>query len=268
MRTVHETEALRPSDPVPKHHSSNPSNRQQRLKLVLTNKGSTPGSPSSHAHPPNAAPVPPATAAEYAHNNAIYFQDTSVPNAPLMVQFPPDMDFSERELSLPAPELYKLLRRQLQWAQEESEKLRAEAEAVEKLRAEEWVAKELVLENFMEATIATARRRHADRGQPTDEAFEAAAIDAEPSRELPMKPINGKLPWWRETRQNQQLVEAQSRGTRPLQQASDAQPREDPQPRPPPADIRHEDAHIGRNLHTTVAAVAREDLGRGQFLPA
>jgi hypothetical protein len=266
MRTVHETEALRPSDPVPKHHSSNPSNRQQRLKLVLTNKGSTPGSPSSHA--PNAAPVPPATAAEYAHNNAIYVQDTSVPNAPLMVQFPPDMDFSERELSLSAPELYKLLRRQLQWAQEDSEKLRAEAEAVEKLRKEEWEAKELVLENLMEAEIATERRRRADRGQQTDEAFEAAAMDAAPSRELPIKPVNGRLPWWRETPQIQQPVEAQPRETPRIQQPGDAQPREDPQARPPQADIRHEDAHIGRNLLTAVAAVSREELNRGQYPPA
>src|SRR4051794_20236007 len=109
MRTVHETEALRPSDPVPKHHSSNPSNKFQRLRLVLNQsrtqeKGSTPASPSSH--PPNSATVPGNPDMEYAHNNIMYMQDLASPNAPTMVQFPPDLNFTDQELSLPAPELF------------------------------------------------------------------------------------------------------------------------------------------------------------------
>src|SRR5690242_21618313 len=85
MRTVHETEALRPSDPVPKHHSSNPSNKFQRLKLVLTNeakrpsesKGSTPASPAS-LHPAPASSSHPTAAApdaDHTHNNITYIQD-------------------------------------------------------------------------------------------------------------------------------------------------------------------------------------------------
>jgi hypothetical protein len=96
MRTVHETEALRPSDPVPKHHSSNPSNNKQRIRLILNandkklDKGSTPGSPASHSHPPSAPIPPPPSDVDYAHNNVIYIQDLAAPSAPTMVQFPPD----------------------------------------------------------------------------------------------------------------------------------------------------------------------------------
>jgi hypothetical protein len=207
MRTVHETEALRPSDPVPKHHSSNPSNNKQRIRLILNandkkpEKGSTPGSPASHSHPPAvSAAIPPASDVDYSHNNVIYLQDIASPNAPTMVQFPPDITFTDRELSLPAPELFQLLRRQLQWAQQESEQLRAEADVLEKQRKDEWEAKELIMENVMEAQTATDRRQRADRGEPEDyEGLDAVEQDVAPARQLPIQPKDGKLPWWRET---------------------------------------------------------------------
>jgi hypothetical protein len=224
MRTVHETEALRPSDPVPKHHSSNPSNNKQRIRLILnandkkTEKGSTPASPASHSHPPPSATIQPASDVDYAHNNVIYLQDVAAPGAPTMVQFPPDIELTDRELSLPAPELFQLLRRQLQWAQEESEQLRAEAEVLEKQRKEEWEAKELLVENLMEAQVATAQRQRADRGQPDElEGMDAVEHDVAPARALPIQPKNGKLPWWRDAQQQNA--------------------------RPPPADIRQREVN-------------------------
>ncbi|KAF1953325.1 hypothetical protein CC80DRAFT_477768 [Byssothecium circinans] len=205
MRTVHETEALRPSDPVPKHHSSNPTNKQQRLKLVLTaeakrstDKGSTPASPASHA--PNSATIPQSEPnVEYAHNNVIYIEDVSTPNAPKMVQFPPDLSFTPRELSLPAPELFKLLRLQLHWATQEGESLRAEAESLEKKRKDEWVAKELLVENLMEAEVAKAKRGLVEAGNP-DIPHHLALLneDVEPSRKLRINAKDRKLPWWRD----------------------------------------------------------------------
>jgi hypothetical protein len=229
MRTVHETEALRPSDPVPKHHSSNPSNNKQRIRLILNandkklEKGSTPGSPASHSHPPS-APVPPVSDGDYAHNNVIYLQDLAAPNAPIMVQFPPDITFTDRELSLPAPELFQLLRRQLQWAQQECDELRMEADALEKLRKEEWQAKELLVENVMEAHTANERRQRADRREPEDyEGLDAVENDVVPAKQLPIQPKNGKLPWWRET-----LPQSEP----PV--VDDA--------RPPPADIQRDDS--------------------------
>lgn len=203
MRTVHETEALRPSDPVPKHHSSNPSNKFQRIKLVLSEakrhaeKGSAPASPSSH--PPNSATAPLSADAEYAHNNVVYMQDLASPSAPTMVQFPPDVAFTPHELALPAPDLFRLLRRQLHWATQEGERLRAEAEALEKKRKEEWAAKELLMENIMEAELATTRRKRIDAGLAHEpEHMALLAKDVAPSKKLNIEPKAGKMPWWRE----------------------------------------------------------------------
>lgn len=203
MRTVHETEALRPSDPVPKHHSSNPANKFQRIKLVLSEakraqeKGSAPASPSSH--PPNSASVPLTGDSDYAHNNVVYMQDLASPTAPTMVQFPADITFSPHELSLPAPDLFRLLRRQLHWATQEGEQLRAEAEALEKKRRNEWSAKELLLENVMEAEMSKNRRKRLDAGE-VDEPDYLALLGADivPSKKLSIKPKAGRLPWWRE----------------------------------------------------------------------
>jgi hypothetical protein len=229
MRTVHETEALRPSDPVPKHHSSNPTNNKQRIKLVLNNetkkaphdKGSTPGSPSSHSHhPPNSASIPPPAAptapdADYAHNNIIHLQDLT--SGATLVQLPPDIEFTEQELRLPAPDLFQLLRKQLAWATQEGDELRAQAEELEKKRLEEWQAKELLFENYMEAETAKERRRRIEQGMPENmEGWPSVENDVLPSKSLPIAPKDGKLPWWRQEGK---------------EEAS----------RPPPADIRHEE---------------------------
>jgi len=201
MRTVHETEALRPSDPVPKHHSSNPSNKFQRIKLVLNEekrsaeKGSTPGSPSSH--PPNSATLPLGTETDHSNDNIIYIQDP-VTNS-TMVQFPPDVTFTPKELSLPADQLFHLLRRQLHWATQDGEKLRAEAETLEKQRKDEWAAKELLVENVMEAELASGKRKRLAAGETIDTDF-FAHMDADiaPSKKLKIAPRDGKGLWWRE----------------------------------------------------------------------
>lgn len=209
MRTVHETEALRPSDPVPKHHSSNPSNKFQRIKLVLSEekrsaeKGSTPGSPSSH--PPHSAILPAAAAAaaataavetDHSNDNIIYIQDP-VTNA-TMVQFPPDVGFTPAELSLPADKLFRRLRRQLHWATQDGEVLRAEAESLEKQRKDEWAAKELLVENVMEGELECAKRRLVESGQDEPDHFAHLEADVVPSKKLRIQPKDGKLPWWRE----------------------------------------------------------------------
>jgi hypothetical protein len=207
MRTVHETEALRPSDPVPKHHSSNPSNKFQRIKLVLSGgvkasserAVSTPASPSS-LHPPTASHSTSHVVgdADHANNNVTYIQDLASPGAPTMVQFPPDLSFTPAELSLPADALFHSLRRTLQYATEEGERLRHEADALEKERKQEWVRKEVLVENYMEMQITTAKRDRLERGEDLEiEGFEAAEGDAAPSRKLHITPVEGRVPWWR-----------------------------------------------------------------------
>jgi hypothetical protein len=209
MRTVHETEALRPSDPVPKHHSSNPSNKFQRLKLVLSHDArqklpqdkdkpqSTPASPSSASlHPaPTAAQQDP----DHAHNNITYVQDLALPGAPTMVQFPPDIALTPAELALPADQLFHTLRRALQYATDQGDALRLEADALEKQRKHEWDAKELLFENYMEFQMAKTRRDRLEQGLPDDvDGLDAADHDAAPSKLLDIHPKDGSLPWWRD----------------------------------------------------------------------
>ncbi|KAF2657492.1 hypothetical protein K491DRAFT_654545 [Lophiostoma macrostomum CBS 122681] len=221
MRTVHETEALRPSDPVPKHHSSNPLNKFQRLRLVFNAEGkkekaqdSTPASPTLHPPPsvtgpgPGAVPLP--SDAEYAHNNIIYMQDLASPHAPTMVQFPPDIAFTDQELALPAPDLFRLLRRQLLWATQEGEQLRAEADVLEKKRKREWEAKELLFENIMEAEFAKSRRKRMEEGV-IDEPENLGTLleeDIVPSKKLAIDARAGKMPWWRDDGWIAKLAEA------------------------------------------------------------
>jgi hypothetical protein len=217
MRTVHETEALRPSDPVPKHHSSNPLNKFQRLRLVFNADGkkekvqdSTPASPTIHPPLSTTGPVPAPSDAEYAHNNIVYMQDLASPNAPTMVQFPPDINFTDQELALPAPDLFRLLRRQLLWATQEGEQLRAEADVLEKKRKREWEAKELIFENMMEAEFAKSRRRRMDEGV-IDEPENLGILleeDIMPSKKLAIDGKGGKMPWWRDDDWIAKLAEA------------------------------------------------------------
>jgi hypothetical protein len=143
---------------------------------------------------------------ERAQNNIVYMQDQASPDAPTMVQFPPDMNFTEAELSLPAPELFRLLRRQLHWANQEGELLKAEAELLEKKRKEEWIAKELLLENLMEAEWARTRRLHMEQGiLDTPASWKTIEEDVEPARGLEIKPKGDKKPWWREEEWLQKL---------------------------------------------------------------
>ncbi|OSS49556.1 hypothetical protein B5807_06248 [Epicoccum nigrum] len=222
MRTVHETEALRPSDPVPKHHSSNPSNKFQRIKLVLSNeakrpsesKGSTPASPSS-LHPPAASTLQPSHGdADHVNNNITYIQDLASPGAPTMVQFPPDVSFTPTELALPADLLFLSLRRTLQFATEEGDALRQEADALEKARKAEWEAKEVLVENYMEFQLAKAKRDRLEQGLADEvvDGLDAAEHDTLPSRKLGMAARDGKLPWWRDEEWMKKLAGAPEMG--------------------------------------------------------
>lgn len=178
MRTVHETEALRPSDPVPKNHAGI-SFKPQRLKLIVNSK--PPHSDSRGAESGDASVDDDATIGATSDINPDTF-----PALPF--EYPPDIHFIEDELSMRPDELYKLLRRQVHWAQEEGSELRREAEALEKKRKEMWQAKELVLANLMEAELALALEWGADHDKV-----------CKMTEDLPQTvlPISGRTPWYR-----------------------------------------------------------------------
>lgn len=160
MRTVHETEALRPSDPVPKHHSSNPQNKSQRLRLTFNkwSAGSNSGKDddatvaSTGSKPRKESPSSPtvlsAADLEYEQGHATFTRDPVTGN--WIPHFPPDISFTDKELELPPAHLYQLLKHQLQWAMEESEELDQQVQAAERIRKAEWIAKELVLNDVID----------------------------------------------------------------------------------------------------------------------
>lgn len=180
MRTVHETEALRPSDPVPKNHTG-ATFKPQRLKLIVNSK--PPHSDNRGGESGDASVDDDATIGATSDINPDTF-----PALPF--EYPPDIHFVEDELSMRPDELYKLLRRQVHWAQEEGLELRREAEALEKKRKEMWQAKELVLANLMEAELSNAHLWGVDHDKVIK-----MRDDLLPH---PMLPMSGQTPWYRE----------------------------------------------------------------------
>ncbi len=175
MRTVHETEALRPSDPIPRNHSA-AQVKPQRLKLIVNSR------------PPNDEQ---GNGDGDVDDDATIYSTTDIdPEAPppLPFEYPLDVHFTEEELSMPPDHLFKLLRRQVHWAEEDGSELRLEIEALQGKRKDEWQAKELVLANLMEAELATA----VDKGEDHDKVM--ALKDDLPH---PMLPMSGATPWYR-----------------------------------------------------------------------
>ena len=173
MRTVHETEALRPSDPVPKNYSSIPP-KPQRLKLIVNSKPREEGNGDTEID--EDATVDSNTDAE----------NEDPPAAPF--EYPADVQFTEEELDMPPDRLFKLLRRQIHWSEEDGSDLQDEIRSLEAKRKDEWISKELILANVMEAEIATAH----DRGE-SPRVVQKLAEDLP----FPMLPIPVPLPWYR-----------------------------------------------------------------------
>lgn len=127
MRTVHETEALRPSDPVPKSHP-HPYH----------------GHPSSYTNP---------SAAAAASSLAL----DPVPGA----HWAPEDGFDPDEERLAPRELLRLLKQKQGWAEQEQEELRETLEMLEKRRRDAWVKKEVLLDRVLRQELGEEEARGA-----------------------------------------------------------------------------------------------------------
>jgi hypothetical protein len=163
MRTVHETEALRPSDPVPKHHSSNPTNKVQRIKLTFNKfsaglngtKEDEPTAPSKRKTPEDPALTEPLDDLHYGFDNVQWFRDEKTGG--WTKKFPDFPEFQpEEEEELTAQELYALMKKQIKWALEERDELDQQLYEAEKRRKGEWIAKEMVLADSIALATAAA----------------------------------------------------------------------------------------------------------------
>lgn len=154
----------------------------QRFKLLLNaNKGtasSTSAAATTTTHTNGNSVEPPSQAGE-SHGPL----SPHTRNA-LFGQFPPDLDFSAEELDLPRNDLFRLLRRQLHWATQASTNLNLSVADLETTRKSEFMAKELALENAMEAAYALAERKglanawseNGVRGLPVQESLQAEMV--------------------------------------------------------------------------------------------
>jgi hypothetical protein len=143
MRTVHETEALRPSDPVPKHHNAPPSvagtpagtpaGKLQRIKLKLS-------------HPPKDE------ADQYSEsaNETAGTDDLDEFEIP---EFSPELGFDEHEMRMRPQDLYRLLRRQIHWAEKEGLGLRDEWNKIRPKRKQAWLEKEAIFDDVIDAQL-------------------------------------------------------------------------------------------------------------------
>ncbi|KAK3937186.1 hypothetical protein QBC46DRAFT_356874 [Diplogelasinospora grovesii] len=151
MRTVHETEALRPSDPVPKSmQSGNVSGAGGRssgkLKIIIK-------TPQSHA-----------AGQDDAVDDGSIGDDSLAAAAAANDMFTPlteDQGFTPKEISMPLERLTKLCRLQVKWAEEEGELLRNECKRWEDLYKHEWLEKEVLLDQVVQCEQAWHKRRQA-----------------------------------------------------------------------------------------------------------
>ncbi|KAF2668078.1 hypothetical protein BT63DRAFT_308838 [Microthyrium microscopicum] len=194
MRTVHETEALRPSDPVPKHHSSNPQNKSQRLRLTFNkwSAGSNNGkdddamtASSKQKESPLSPTIPTIEDIDYEKNNATFTRDPAT--GEWIPHFPDDISFSEKDLALGPAKLYQKLKYQYQWACEEQDELTQQIEAAEKVRKAEWMAKELVLQDVIDIEKAIVPDDDDMTITKTEEDMDIDA-DLDEEREMSMDP--------------------------------------------------------------------------------
>jgi hypothetical protein len=158
MRTVHETEALRPSDPIPK--SMHPATKSSRLKLTIKAPQSQPGQPPGIMNGITNGNDPDGWTSSY----------------------PAELGFTAEEEARGSKELWRLLRRQLHWTEEESESLKMLCEVMEELRRKEWLEKEVLLDQVIKNEISWhERRREVLAGLadiPTAKEIKAAAAAA------------------------------------------------------------------------------------------
>ena len=187
MRTVHETEALRPSDPIPRNHST-AQVKPQRLKLIVNAKP-----PESNGETPHHD--------SYKSTGSLSTQRHQTTSS---FEYPPDIHFTHEELALPPDQLFRLLRRQLHWTEEESQELKEEVEALEIKRKEEWQAKELVLINVEEGELAAAVN---DGRQNINQILRLKDEFLPPI----MIPLSGDTPWYREVSKDRVEAEFEER---------------------------------------------------------
>ncbi|KFG87597.1 putative C2H2 finger domain protein (Gli3) [Metarhizium anisopliae] len=139
MRTVHETEALRPSDPVPKSMQSGTAGKSNKLKIIIK-------TPQSHGG-----------TGDDETGDAVNGDSA---NLDFFTALPSDL-FSSEELSFSVDKLYRKCYWESKWADEVGEALRKECKEWERVYYKEWLEKEVLLSQVIKSEVDWHDRRKA-----------------------------------------------------------------------------------------------------------
>jgi len=155
MRSVHETDTLRPSDFKANAGTlgsvaGTPASKLQRIRLKL-----------SHPKEPGAEPEQPhesilSTVAAAAEVD----EDSTMP------EFGPELGFDDHELAMHPRDLYRLLQRQIHWAEKESAQLRAEWDDIRPKREQSWLEKEAIFDDVIDGELRLFSAIVGDIGGP------------------------------------------------------------------------------------------------------
>ncbi|EHA54349.1 hypothetical protein MCOR27_001524 [Pyricularia oryzae] len=167
MRTVHETEALRPSDPIPKA-------MQAQTAAGTSTKSGKPltiviKTPRSHAA---------------GARDSVLDRDGASPGSENSFQFTEltsEQGFSPKELAMPLPKLHNLLRCTLKWTEEEQQELQREIEAAETAYKNAWLEKEVLLHQVIQNEINWHERRQAVLSGVADVQAKPVAVNGTPA---------------------------------------------------------------------------------------
>lgn len=146
MRSVHETDTMRPSDSKTTNAGAlggvagTPVSKPQRIRLKLSQ------------------PKEPGTEIEQPHES-ILSTTTTLPSEPAdtdetsMPEFGPELGFDDHELAMHPRDLYRLLRRQIHWAEKEGAQLRAQWDELRPKREHVWREKEAILDDVIDGEL-------------------------------------------------------------------------------------------------------------------
>ncbi|KAF3762512.1 hypothetical protein M406DRAFT_263195 [Cryphonectria parasitica EP155] len=164
MRTVHETEALRPSDPVPKSMQvtgvAPAAKSTTKLKIIIR-------TPQSHA-----------AGHDDTVEDGVSGDDTP---SDLYTQLTEKDGFAARELKMPLNELHRVCKHQVKWAEEDGEKLKLECKKWEELYRQAWLEKEVLLSQMIKSEVGWQERRRAILSGATDIIVNGGSPEAEPT---------------------------------------------------------------------------------------
>lgn len=163
MRTVHETEALRPSDPVPKSLQGGSGSKASRLKIIIK-------TPQSHA-----------AGQDDSADDGTDGQDSEKEH---FTPLSPEL-FTEEELSYSLQELHRRCRIKVKLAERENERLMAEIKEAEEAYWNEWLEKESLLSQALQVEMDWHERRAAitsgavniQLGGPADATAEGSPVN-------------------------------------------------------------------------------------------